>query len=144
MPRDISRETRIHLALWRKALKDGGLEVTLDSYSQALSMRLAMYRALKPYRENEFLDPELTAASNKYCLAVAKDSSILQIADRKSLLAAEAAMKQLGLDESDLYSAEEQAMQARMLKELGSLAIQEDAEPAPEAPSLDNPFFSRD
>lgn len=146
MPRDISRETRIHLALWRRALHDDGLTITLQSYSQALSMRLAMYRALKPYRHNEFLDPELTEASNKYCIAVSKDSGILQIANRKSLLAAEAAMEQLGLCEADLYSPEEQAIQARMLSELDKLDLieVEPPEPTEQLPEAPNTFFSRD
>jgi hypothetical protein len=143
MPRDISRETRINLALWRKALRDGGLSLQLKDFSQALAFRLSLYRALKPYRENEFLDPELFEASIKYCVAVPKNTGDLMITERKSLVAAEQIMLDLGLTEVDLLSPEEQMISAKMLDELRGLAI--DEEPSGFKPaSAPNEFFSRE
>lgn len=144
MPADLSREARIYLALWRKCLREDGLVVKLQTYNQALALRLALYRTLKPYRESEFLDPELYQAGQKYCIGVPKDNNTLHFTDRKSLLAAEAAYAALGLSDSDLYSDDELMVQARMSEELDKLVVKD--LPVPKAPATPAPntFYSRD
>ena len=72
------KEIKIYLAIWRHAMRTNApVEIKLKSNGQALSMRMAMYRAMKHYRENPMLDPELTKASEVFAISVEKGSKSL-------------------------------------------------------------------
>jgi len=107
-------------------------------------MRLALYRAIKPYRLNEFLDPELYQAQLRYVAAVPRDSCVLSITNRRSLEEAESLFAQLGLGEEDLYSPDELAVQKRMTEELDKLIVREPEEEVPPIDPSANPFFTRE
>ena len=134
--KDLSREKRIYLAIWRKAWREQGetLTVKMPNESLALTVRMSMYRTIKPYREGALFDDELRMAADKYVLVVRKDPPAIVLTHRKSADAAELAFADLGLDEMDLMTEEEvAAMKAAdsVAKSLGS-------------GHQPNPFFTRE
>lgn len=133
--KDLSREKRIYLAIWRKVWKEQlpSLTVKMPDYNLAMSVRMSMYRTIRPYREGTLLDNELRMAADQYVLCLQKSPPAIVVTLRKTADAAEAAFADLGLDEMDLLSEEE----ASLLKIAES--ITEDlAHPEP------NPFYSRE
>ena len=139
------KEIKIYLAIWRHAMRTNApVEIKLKSNGQALSMRMAMYRAMKHYRENPMLDPELTKASEVFAISVEKGSKSLWLRERKSLGAAKDAMEQLGLSEDDLMTPGEQAIKQRIEAELGEVLHGEPEELAADPLIAANPFYSAD
>lgn len=136
MPADISREQRIHLALWRKCLADSGLTIQLTSERECVSLRLAMYRSASKYRFDEFSEPLIYEALQNYAITVDKAGKRLVFKPKITLGLSEQAMKDLGLSEMDLLSPEEQAMQDRLFKEMDGLIQKE-----PEAPLEPNKVY---
>ena len=65
--KDLSREKRIYLAIWRKAWRDQveTLTVNMPNKSLALTVRMSMYRTIKPYRTGDLFDDELRMAADK-------------------------------------------------------------------------------
>ncbi len=131
----ITQENRIYLAIWRKALKTGGkIELKMADASLALSTRMAMYRAIRPYREGKEIDLELIEAAERYVITYQKSPPMLALVPRRSLSAAEAMMADLGLDADDLLTPEELDQRMRMLE------IQDEATPN----HIETPFYSRE
>jgi hypothetical protein len=128
LPLDISRENRIFLALWRKAIRKEEVRLKCLSDNQAITTRLAMYRAIKPFRMDEFEDPELYDAANR--LAIRIEGSDIIIVEKTSTITAEAAMLQFGLTEDDLLTPEERVAQSRMEEQLEKL-IERDSSDIP-------------
>lgn len=131
----LSREQRIYLAIWRKAFKtpDETVRFQIGDKSTALSTRMAMYRAIRPFRENISSDHELFKAGEIFVLKLCEFNPGvwgIELAHRKTLTAAELAFENLGLDEADLNLFEESAA----LEDLKSLL--------PEA-ERSTPFFTR-
>lgn len=140
----LSRETRIYLAIWRKAYqqKDTGLPpivVKASSRSTLLSMVTAMYRAIKPYREGKLHDEELTRAAEAMVISAPKagpgEPHVLTLKERKTLLDLEAELADLGISELDLLTPEERLQQASLAE-----FLQPEVKPALRS---DNPFFTR-
>lgn len=134
--KDLSREKRIYLAIWRKAWREQAetLTVKMPNESLALTVRMSMYRTIKPYREGALFDDELRMAADKYVLVIQKSPPAIVLTHRKSADAAELAFADLGLDEMDLMTEEEvAAMKAAetVTKSLGS-------------GHQPNPFFTRE
>lgn len=139
------KETKIYLAIWRHAIRTNQpVEVKLKSHGQALSMRMAMYRAIKQYRESPLVDPELTKSAEIFAVSVEAGSSSLWLRERKSLGAAKDAMEQLGLGEDDLMTPGEQAIKQRIEAELGEVLHGEPEELAADPLSAPNPFYTQD
>lgn len=131
---DTSREHRIYLAIWKKAgLMEEDLMIQLKSYNQAVSMRLGMYRAIQPYRTGKATDPELASVAETYAIHVPTGENILIIRKKVNLSAAEILMADLGIEESDLETFEEQEMRSR----LSNIMDETDQSEA------SNPFYSR-
>lgn len=135
MPADITRETRIFLALWRKAGRGETLPVfTLPTQSAAIAVRMAMYRAIKPYRLSD--DNELVEAAAKYTVNV-KDNTVT-IALKVSLALAEQLLIDLDIDETELMTPDETATLDRVRLAAG-LPTSTDT-PAVLLTALDDPF----
>lgn len=135
----LTREQKIYLALWRKAFKDNAsVEVNLRTYNEALSMRMAMYRTIRPYRDEELVDEELRLASERFVISVLKDSKTLVIKPRGTLSAAEQAMADLGITEEDLLSPEERLLYSNMEREIDELI-----QPVEDLGKKSNPFYTR-
>lgn len=64
----LSREYRIYLALWRKAIRGDASELVIKCPNRhmAVMMRQGMYRAIKPFRNSIEADSELFRAAEKY------------------------------------------------------------------------------
>jgi len=134
--KDLSREKRIYLAIWRKAWREQveTLTVNMPNESLALTVRMSMYRTIKPYRTGDLFDDELRMAADKYVLVVQKSPPAIVLTHRKSADAAEAAFADLGLDEMDLMTDEEIKAMTTAQKVTESLA----------SPHIANPFFKRE
>lgn len=143
MPKPLSREARIYLALWRKAYleRDEALplvSIKASNYSVATSMRLGLYRAIRPYRNGQVFDPDLEGASEYFVPTLPKlENPLAQhtitLTPRRSLSELEIQLAAMGLGEESLSTSEETRM-ASELKALTSTAT-----PRPE-----NPFFKRE
>lgn len=140
-----SRETRIYLALWRKAYQERGSglpEVTLycPNKSVCLSTRSGFYRAIKPYREAKILDMELQRAAEEFVLVTQEledGRSSITLRERKSLINLEAQLASLGIEETALLSAEEVSARG-MFEELTKGAEAEQSTPR------STPFYDRE
>lgn len=132
----ITQENRIYLAIWRKALEKGSsITLNMENNSLAMSARMAMYRAIRPYREGKDFDPVLAEAAAKFVIVHQKKPPALILAPRRSLSAAEAMMEELGMIAEDLLTPEELEQRERLL------AAQKEG-PIVERPST--PFFNRE
>ena len=123
------RETLTFLAIWRKALSLGTLSFPLPTRSTALSTRMALYNAIKPYRGLDRAlspDPELTRAVEE--LQVSIKDNVLTLEPRRLLTVANDLALLLDLD---ISSPEEAAMIARLKGEVDP----------PKVESVPNPFF---
>ena len=127
----ISRENRIYLAIWRKvAGMEDDLTIKLTSHTEAVSMRLGLYRAMTPYRSGDMTDPELAAVADTHSVFIAPKSSEIVIRRKIGLLAAEGLMEELGIGEDDLITYEEKELSDRMTGLMTDLSA-----------GKDNPFY---
>jgi hypothetical protein len=126
-PKPISRETRIYLALWRKAYRERDnpacppVSITATNLSQAISMRQGMYRAIRPYRYGEAFDPELNSTADLFVVSMPNVPSVdrgkpckLTFKERKNLDELEKQLMDLGLDAEDLLTSEEREANASL------------------------------
>lgn len=134
--KDLAREKRIYLAIWRKAWKEQVEELVLNmpDYNTAISVRMSMYRTIRPYRENQLHDDAIKMAADKYVLGLRKDPPAIILKPRMTADAAEQLFADLGLDEMDLMSVDE----ADSLKSLLTVSDGLTTEHQP------NPFFTRE
>lgn len=100
----LSRQHRIYSALWRKALISGFISLNLETHYQAIALRLAMYRFLKPYRNDSTLDDELFRCAETLALCVKHGEARLVIKPKVDIDLAEVAMLAGGLLEDELLS----------------------------------------
>lgn len=140
----ISREYRVYLAIWRKAYheRDKGLEpiaINASTYNLAISMRQGLYRAIKPYRYGEAFDPELQQAVELFVVFLPKEptpSGFYQVIlkPRHTLNELELQLAELGIDEGDLLTQEEQ-MANKSLETLMDQPLSRT--------EVSNPFYNR-
>lgn len=107
------------------------LTIKLTTHAEAIAMRLGLYRAMKPYRSGELVDPELAAVAETHAIFIASKSNNLVIRRKVGLLAAEGLMAELGIDEDDLITFEEKEIAGRM----AALGEEDRVE-------KDNPFYN--
>lgn len=132
----ITQENRIFLAIWRKAIRQGeDITIKMENNSLAMSARMAMYRAIRPYREGKLVDAELMDAASKFVIVHQRKPAALILTSRRTLAAAEDMAALLGLDDDDLLTPEELDQRERLL------AVQEEA-PIPE--HIETPFYTRE
>lgn len=137
MPKPLSREERICLAIWRKAWRErqtAPLFVNCSNYSNAIATRQSLYRAIRPYRNGELFDEELYQASQRLAPMVEalpdKETPHKIIMKPKVALdELDAAMEELGLEASDLLTTEEKEAERKFVK------VQVDTS---------NPFYERE
>lgn len=117
----LTRESKIYLAIWRKAAAESGLTITLSSPVEAQSVRMAMYRAMTPYKNDPNLEPSLSEIGAKMSLVWHRGESVLHIRDRVTLTSAERLAEQLGLDDDDLLTDSERRMKAAAERSLEAI-----------------------
>ncbi len=137
MSKDLPREKRIYLAIWRKVWREqlDQLVIKMPSYNVAMSVRMAMYRTVRPYREGALFDNELKLSSEKYVLSLQRTPPAIVVTLRQTAEVAEDVFASLGFDEEDLMS-EEELMAMRIAENVS------DEVSAP--PTGENPFFTRE
>ena len=137
MARSISQLHRIYLAIWRKAQTSSEpVIITAPNFQLALTMRLEMYRAIRPYRHGQAFDEILRSAADSFVVAIekgqdAKSVHKIHLRPRLTLAALEAQLLDLGIDEDDLLLADERTLQ----NSLGELMAHE---------PRTNPFYTRE
>lgn len=110
------REDRIFLAIWRKVAAGGTPLLTLKSESEAISVRMKLYRVIQPYRAGKIDDEQLAMAAEKFVVSITGNQ--LTFKEKVTAKAAEKLFAELGLSEADLLTPEEAESQERMLKML--------------------------
>lgn len=142
-PKNISREYRIYLAIWRKAYlqPDGAphISITCPNFHMAVSMRQGMYRAIRPFREGATIDEELRQSAEKFVVYLVRNedkskSHFLELRERKALAALELELQSLGIDEEDLKFGEERTLDQKLTE------LIERPEEGPRA----TPFYERE
>jgi len=141
----ISRENRIYLAIWRKAMQEKDLPIppvtlTASSYLAAETLRRGLYRAIRPYREQTIFDSELFSASEHFSVCIEKAEKpehphTIVMKPKISMTELERELANLGLDDSDLLFPSEKIT----IKGLSDFIAE--AKPSPR-PS--NPFYTRE
>jgi hypothetical protein len=119
MSKPISREYRIYLALWRKAIQGSPPTVKVPNLHTAIAMRQGMYRAIRPFRDGTLNDTELLRAAEKYVIYLVQGSSadtihFLEWRERKALAVLEEAWDSLGIDEQDLLVGDERGIDQKL------------------------------
>lgn len=133
MTKPLDRTQRIFRALWLKAAaSDEPLILNFKTTSQCLQMRLALYKFMKP-RRNDANDPDLVAAGEKIAIAVAHEGKQVILKPKQELELAEMALLLADLEDDDLLDAADKS-----LMELSKL----NSEPAAQQSST--PFYDRD
>jgi hypothetical protein len=136
MTKPISKEVRIYLAFWRKAQTEGlELEFKPPTLQAAVAFRMAMYRAIRPYRYGELYDSVLNEAADKWTLWMGKDSFKVKLKHRATLSVAEQFLVDLEMSEDDLLLPHEIEQRGRLL---GVQKAIDDDKPE------ENPFYSRE
>ena len=132
----ISREYRIYLALWRKALHSSEpITIKASNRNMAIAMRQGMYRAIRPFRQGNLNDRELQDAAEKFVVYLDGKLPELTLKPRAALAELESAWEALGIDEEDLLLGDERAMEGS-LKRL----LEESQQPDPQRST---PFYDR-
>ena len=151
-------EQRTYLALYRKAVSEGEFQVYLSSLKAAHSMRIAIYRAAKPYRDGKRIDALITQAIEGYVIRVWEDDDtgkgVLAFTARESLKELESIIEQTGLTAEDInsqplgleLSTEIERMQVpaigtKLFAELMTKVDKEEIEP--DQPHSKTPFYER-
>ena len=141
-----SREQRICLALWRKAMREKdddskpNVQLVLSSQSTALSVRLSFYRSIKPFRNEVYLDPELKVAAENFAVTMRPVTNdppkyVVELTPRLSLNELESQLDALGITENDILLGAEQ----ELLDKLADFV-----QPNKPAPSSGTEFYTRD
>lgn len=130
----MTRLDRIYLALWRKAVQNSGLVIRLPDKALALSMRLGLYRAIRPYRSGKLYDEELYQALSTLVIKVVENNKkiTIEFIERPVLYLLEDQLTDLGIEENDLLLPEEKE-QYEQLKRLEKLTWKSP-----------NPFYGED
>jgi hypothetical protein len=105
----------------------------MPDYNTAMSVRMSMYRTIKPYRNGDLYDDAIKMASDKYVLALQRDPPAIIVRKRLTTDTAEDMMTLLGIDEADLMTAEEAESLTALTKVSDALATEHQV----------NPFFNR-
>lgn len=122
-----TRETRIFLALWRKAYTSGEpIVINAKSPSDAMRIRMALYNAIKPYRV-EGVDDELRLAGE--ALAISTKASVVTIGPRVLRAYADDLAEAFGLTDDDLITAQEREAKEVMEASLTRLMETQTANP---------------
>ena len=150
MPRPVTRQTRIYLALWRKAYTDlqlsgpddfEPLTIFTAKQSLAVSHKTGLYAAIRPYREAG-LDPILHAASEALVVKILTPEETgtelfqTSLCPRETFPSLDEALTRLGISDKDLLTPEEQEAERLVEK----LVLKSEETEAPRA----TPFYTRD
>jgi hypothetical protein len=105
------RERLIYLAIWRKALAAPGRTITftMPSPTAALSLRMLLYRVIKPYRADtepskQLQDLALREAAESLQIAVTGPD--ITIGPRRTLGMVEGLLAELGITEADIKASD--------------------------------------
>lgn len=117
----LTREQRILLALWRKAFRnpEERVAIVLSTKSLAISVRLNLYRAIRPFREELLFDDELRKAAEGYIASpreLPDGTWEVSLLPRRTLTELDAQLIALGIAEDDLLLPEEKIDMSKLLE----------------------------
>lgn len=69
-------EHKLFHLLWKAAAKEGEKRIEMESESQAIRMRFALYNSARPVREGKLIDPELLEAI-KNCTVTTEGKTLI-------------------------------------------------------------------
>lgn len=82
--------------VWRKALREGKVELTLSAPGQAMRLRFGLYNSLKPIRSGKAIDAELLRASENCSISI--QGNVVSVYQRALSPIAQAMLEALGDD----------------------------------------------
>ncbi len=85
---------------WRKALRDGRVDMTFKSVSDARRIRFALYNSVRPIREGKVADPELAQAAEECSISL--DGATLTILAKVSSDSMQVLLGAIGKSAEDL------------------------------------------
>lgn len=119
--------------IWRKALREGKVELTLPVPGQAVRLRFGLYNSLKLIRSGKVIDQELMDAADNCSISI--EGNLITVYQRALSPIAQAMLAALGDDLEELVSPEtvtleedEVAKSLRMLDERLKAAEGQEAE----------------
>jgi len=62
---EFTKEQLAYHAVWKKALAEGEVRITLKTVSDARRVRFGLYNAVRPFREGKMFDPDLRRAAQE-------------------------------------------------------------------------------
>lgn len=62
---EFTKEQLAYHAVWKKALAEGEVRITLKTVSDARRVRFGLYNAVRPFREGKMFDPDLLRAAQE-------------------------------------------------------------------------------
>lgn len=62
---EFTKEQLAYHAVWRKALAEGEVRITLKTISDARRVRFGLYNSVRPFREGKMFDPDLLRAAQE-------------------------------------------------------------------------------
>lgn len=137
----VSREYRIYLALWRRALTSPEeLRIKCSSFSMAIAMRQGMYRAIRPFRNGQMNDAQLLKAAELFVVYLEKapttsEPHFLILKSRKALAELDGMFDELGIDEEDLLFGDERTSTEKLREFLDEQTAK---------PPKATPFYTRE
>lgn len=115
----LSKEQKICLAIWRKALLSPETFILkIPSKSTAQTIKRTLYKVIQPYREETLFDTDLSEAAQTLVPKVNEVSGEWHITfhPRQTLVDLTPQLEALGISELDLLSPEERAAQESLQK----------------------------
>lgn len=76
---EFTKEQLAYHAVWKKALAEGEVRITLKTISDARRVRFGLYNAVRPFREGKMFDPDLLRAAQE-CSIRLEDTTLIVIA----------------------------------------------------------------
>lgn len=141
----LSQEQTVMLGLWRKALREGELELVLPTKSDALRMRFSLYNAMRLVRTGKLVDPELTAAAEQFSIRV--EDRVVKFFPKTAGALMDVALKALGgvVPEAPKTAeeAEVEGSLGRLLQRLGSDGTGESNPPSDGPARPATPYYKR-
>ena len=131
MSQGFTKEQLLMHGIWRKAAREGKLELTLPTKADAVRLRFGLYNSVRAVREGKVLDEELRTAAEDCMISLVDDVKVVvQLKARTAFMQAIAGALGDDLEQALAASApvsadsaqeasELAAMQERLAKEFG-------------------------
>lgn len=133
---EFTKEQLAYHAVWRKALAEGEVRITLKTISDARRVRFGLYNAVRPFREGKLFDPDLLRAAQE-CSIRLEDTTLVVIA-KLNTDTMQSVLEAVGLAAEDLTTSQTaQPTLPANIQESMALTLQKLNAPASEREHVD-------